>query len=66
MTKEDFIDARTKLGLSQGGLSKLLGWHPHHLSKVERGIKIITTQTELAIECLLRREGKWTIEGETT
>jgi len=48
------------LGLSQAGLADLLGWsNSRQVSNIERGTKDLMPQTELAIECLLRRAGKW-------
>jgi len=48
------------LGLTQAGLARLLGWsNSRQVSNIERGTKPLTDQTSLAIECLLRRKGKW-------
>ena len=48
------------LGLSQAGLAKELGWTgAKQISNLETGAREMQKQTELAIECLLRRDGKW-------
>lgn len=51
--------ARLMLGLSQAGLAQELGWSVKQVSNLETGARSIQKQTELAIECLLRRSGKW-------
>lgn len=54
--------AREILGLDQKGLGHALGWAgKQQVSDLERGYrdKAPTRQTALAIECLLRRNGKW-------
>lgn len=52
--------ARQTLGLSQAELAELLGWsNSRQVSNIERSVKPMTMQTELAVECLLRRAGKW-------
>lgn len=56
----DFQRARQLLGLSQAALSKKLGWSTvKQISNIETGARPAQKQTELAIECLLRREKKW-------
>lgn len=47
------------LRLSQAGLANELGWSVKQVSNIETGARPITLQTELAVECLLRRAGKW-------
>jgi transcriptional regulator with XRE-family HTH domain len=47
------------LGLSQSGLANELGWSVKQVSNLETGARPVQQQTELAIECLLRRAGKW-------
>ncbi|TVL53721.1 hypothetical protein AYI98_00820 [Shewanella algae] len=48
------------LGLSQAELAALLGWTgPKQIQNLELGHRPITKQTALAIECLLRRAGRW-------
>lgn len=51
--------ARKLLGMSQSGLANELGWSVKQVSNLETGARPIQKQTELAIECLLRRAGKW-------
>lgn len=52
------------LGLSQVGLADELGWSgAKQVSNLETGVRPVQKQTELAVECLLRRAGKW---GEYT
>lgn len=56
--------AREILGLDQKGLGHALGWAgKQQVSDLERGYrdKTPTPQTALAIECLLRRSGKWSV-----
>lgn len=58
----DFQKAREILGLSQALLSENLGWTSvKQISNIETGTRPVQKQTELAIECLLRREKKWSI-----
>lgn len=60
MTAEDFKKARELLGLTQPQLGEQLGWSGgKQVYNLEKNIKPITKQTMLAIECLLRRSGKW-------
>jgi transcriptional regulator with XRE-family HTH domain len=47
------------LGFSQSGLAKALGISSKQISNLETGARPVQQQTELAIECLLRRAGKW-------
>jgi len=55
----DFQKAREILGLSQAALSYELGWTTvKQISNIETGARTVQKQTELAIECLLRREKK--------
>jgi hypothetical protein len=57
---DNFQKSREILGLSQAELSKKLGWSTvKHVSNIETCARPIQSQTELAIECLLRREKKW-------
>ena len=57
----DFQKAREMLGLTQAALSEKLGWTTvKQISNIETGARTVQKQTELAIECLLRREKKWT------
>lgn len=61
-TGSHLLAARRALGLSQTQLAKSIGWKgKQRVSDLERGHqgKTVTTQTALAVECLLRREGKW-------
>lgn len=52
--------ARQRLGLSQKELGVALGWSgAKQVSNLELGYRPITMQTALAVECLLRRAGKW-------
>ncbi|ODN41113.1 helix-turn-helix domain-containing protein [Piscirickettsia litoralis] len=51
--------ARQILGFSQGQLARELGWSAKQVSNLETGVRQIQKQTELAIETLLRRSGKW-------
>lgn len=52
--------ARQLLGLNQTDFAALLGWtSKRNIVSLERGDKKIMTQTELAIECLLRRNNKF-------
>lgn len=60
MVSTDIRKARQLLGLSQRELGESLGWHgSRQISNLETGAKPVTEQTALAIECLLRRAGKW-------
>ena len=59
MTADQLKAARKKLGLTQAELSEHLGWSSAvQISKLENGKADVMPQTALAIECLLRREGK--------
>ena len=52
--------ARAILGLSQKELANALGWKNYQqVSNLERGRREATKQTELAIECLMRRAEVW-------
>lgn len=52
--------ARDMLGLSQAQLAGELGWKDYkQINNIENGHRPTQTQTYLAIECLLRRKGKW-------
>lgn len=52
--------ARQLLGLNQTDFAALLGWtSKRNIVNLERGDKEVTTQTALAIECLLRRNNKF-------
>ena len=60
MTPTEFNQARQLLGLSQKELGESLGWSgAKQISNLETGVRPITDQTALAVECLLRRAGKW-------
>ena len=60
MTPTEFKQARQLLGLSQRELGESLGWSgAKQISNLETGARTITEQTALAVECLLRRAGKW-------
>lgn len=56
---------REALGLTQDELAKILGWGEHTLnpgtlvSRKENGSRVVRTSDLLALECLLRRAGKW-------
>ncbi len=52
--------AREILNISQSALANELGVTPRQVSNLETGARPLQRQTQLAIECLLRREGKWT------
>jgi len=59
MTPEQLEQARKILGLTQAELGHALGWTgPKQVQNLELGHRPITTQTALAVECLLRRAGK--------
>lgn len=47
------------LGLSQKGLGDALGISGKQIYNLENGVRPIQRQTELAVECLIRRAGKW-------
>ena len=54
------IKVRELLSFSQAELAKELGWKdPKQVSNIENGVRPMQVQTELAIECLLRRKGLW-------
>lgn len=60
MTPSELKKARQLLGLSQKELGESLGWSgAKQISNLETGARPITEQTALAVECLLRRAGKW-------
>lgn len=59
MTSLQLKKARQLLGFSQSQLAKQLGWSVKQVSNLETNARPIQNQTELAIECLLRRAGKW-------
>lgn len=60
MTKEQVKQARQLLGLNQTDFASLLGWtSKRNIVYLESGKKKVTTQTALAIECLLRRDKKF-------
>jgi Helix-turn-helix. len=57
MTPSQLKTARQSLGLSQKGLAAALGWSTgQQVSNLETGSRTITKQTELAVECILRRK----------
>jgi len=51
--------ARMVLGWSQATLADNLAWSVKQVSNIETATRPMKMQTELAIECLLRREGEW-------
>ena len=53
------VSARGLLGMSQECLAKTLGWTIDYVQDMEAGIVVVDKQTELSVECLLRRENKW-------
>lgn len=58
----DLVKARNALNYNQTQLASKLGWSTYrNVSKIENG-KPMELQTELAIECLLRRERKWPLK----
>lgn len=60
MESTELKKARQLMGLSQTEMGKALGWTgPKQISNLENGSRPITEQTALAVECLLRRAGKW-------
>lgn len=60
VTPDQLKQARQLLGLSQKELGESLGWSgAKQISNLETGARPITEQTALAVECLLRRAGKW-------
>jgi len=61
-TGEHILLSRKILNVDQKQLALMLGWTgKQNVSDLERGYKNKrpTTQTELSIECLLRRSGLW-------
>lgn len=60
MRPDQVKTARQLLGLNQTDFAALLGWtSKRNIVSLERGDKEVTTQTALAIECLLRRNDKF-------
>lgn len=60
VTSAELKKARQLLGISQKDLGDSLGWSgAKQISNLETGVRPITEQTALAVECLLRRAGKW-------
>jgi DNA-binding XRE family transcriptional regulator len=60
MNKEQLKKARHLLGLNQTGFAARLGWTTkRNIVSLERGDKEVTVQTALAVECLLRRSGRF-------
>lgn len=61
MKDQDFVKKSRKiLGLSQAKLAESLGWKgAKQVSNLETGTRPLQLQTSFAIECLLRRAGKW-------
>ena len=60
MNREELKQARKMLGLTQAELGRELGWTgPKQVQNLELGHRPITTQTALAVECLLRRANLW-------
>ncbi len=51
--------ARNLLGMSQECLAKTLGWTIEYIQDMESDVIVVDKQTELSVECLLRRENKW-------
>lgn len=57
---ETMKKARQILGVNQTQMGSLLGWsNGRQVSNIELGVRPLTGQTMVAIEGLLRREGKW-------
>lgn len=61
MASEKLKEARQLLGLSQQVLADEIGLTRVMVGLMERGEKAIELRTELAVECLLRRAGKWSV-----
>ena len=60
MSADNIKQGRQLLGLNQTEFAALLGWtSKRNIVSLEREDKKIMRQTELAVECLLRRAGKW-------
>ncbi|WP_027853864.1 helix-turn-helix domain-containing protein [Marinobacterium litorale] len=59
MTPEQLKQARQALGLYQQAMADELGVSRVWVGLMERGEKEIEPRTALAVECLLRRAGKW-------
>jgi transcriptional regulator with XRE-family HTH domain len=61
MKNENYIyGCRLLLGLSQVSLAKELGWSSGRMvSMIETGERPLQIQTKLALECLIRRAGKF-------
>lgn len=55
MNKEEFKDARRRIGYSQKQLAEKLGWSVQQVSYIENGARQIQKQTELAIKYLLQQ-----------
>lgn len=55
----DIKEARKQLGITQAQLAKELEWSTQQVSNVETGERDLQRQTQLAVECLLRRQGLW-------
>jgi DNA-binding XRE family transcriptional regulator len=57
MTPQELKEARQMLGLTQTDMGAALGISGKQIYNLEAGKKPIQKQTELAVECLLRRKG---------
>jgi DNA-binding transcriptional regulator YiaG len=58
MTGKGFRQIRTKLGLSQSQLAKLLGVWPNTVAVWDRGEKPIPQTVELCMRLLLEKKGR--------
>lgn len=59
-TTISLLAARELLGMSQVQLATELDWSSaKQVSNIETGVRPLQRQTALAVECLLRRSGKW-------
>lgn len=52
-------EARQFLDMTQAEMAEELGWSAKHVSNLEVERRTMQKQTELAIECLIRRSGGW-------
>ena len=57
MTTQELKEARQMLGLTQAEMGAAIGISGKQVYNLEAGKKPIQKQTELAVECLLRRKG---------
>jgi transcriptional regulator with XRE-family HTH domain len=64
MANSQLKQARIALGLSQAEFAKALGWTTaKQIVNIENGHREMTAQTQLAVECLLRRAKKWPLQN---